>query len=138
MNKLKFWVIFMGFKERTKKDLLFSITKKDLRIDYFSGRGAGGQNRNKNQNCVRLHHKDSGAIVTGQSHKERRSNIKEAFQNLVNSPKFKIWHSYKTMECIEGKTVEQKVDELLSSNNLKIEIQEDGKWVVMEENYVCY
>ena len=114
------------------KELLFSITKKDFQIDYFSGRGAGGQKRNKTQNCVRLHHKDSGVIVTGQSHKERKSNLKEALQNLVNNPKFKVWYSCKIMECIEGKTIEQKVDKLLQPRNLKVEVQQNGKWVVEE------
>ena len=114
------------------KELLFSITKKDFQIDYFSGRGAGGQNRNKNQNCIRLHHKNSGVIVTGQSHKERKSNLKEALQNLVNNSKFKVWHSRKIMECIEGKTIEQKVDKLLQPRNLKVEVQQNGKWVVEE------
>ena len=79
--------------KKKSKELLFSITRKDLKIDYFSGTGAGGQHRNKHQNCVRLRHSVSGAIVTGQSHRERRSNIKEALNNLVSSPKFKIWHA---------------------------------------------
>jgi len=58
------------------KQLLFSVTKKDLEIEYFSGTGAGGQYRNKHQNCVRLKHPDSGAIVTGQSNRERSSNLR--------------------------------------------------------------
>jgi protein subunit release factor A len=44
-----------------KKELLFSVTKKDFNVDYFSGKGAGGQYRNKHQNCVRLKHIESGA-----------------------------------------------------------------------------
>ena len=36
------------------KELLFHAERKDFRIDYFSGTGAGGQYRNKHQNCVRL------------------------------------------------------------------------------------
>ena len=115
------------------KDLLFSITKNDLTITYFSGTGSGGQHRNKHQNCVRIKHNETGIIVTGQSHRERKSNISEAFHNLVNNPKFRLWHTAKAMECLEGKTMEQRVDDLLIPENLKIEVQENGVWV--EETY---
>ena len=114
------------------RELLFSVTKKDFKIEYFSGTGKGGQHRNKHQNCVRLHHPDSGIFVTGQSHKERQANLKEALNNLVNHPKFKIWHIQKIHEVLNGKKIEEIVDETMKPENLKIEIKEEGKWV--EEN----
>lgn len=106
---------------QSKKELLFSVTKKDLNITYFSGTGGGGQHRNKHQNCVRMKHADSGASVTGQSNKERKSNIKEAFLNLVGHPKFKMWQTRKAMEVIEGKTLEKKVEDMMQPENLKVE-----------------
>lgn len=121
-----------------KKTLLFSITKKDFTITYFSGKGAGGQHRNKHQNCVRIRHGDSGAIAVGQSHRERRSNIKEAFHNLIKIGKFKIWHTRKVNEVIEGITLEEKVDKMMSLKNLKIECKDTPsskfKILVGEEN----
>jgi len=33
-----------------KKEHLFSVTKKDIEITYYSGRGAGGQHRNRHKN----------------------------------------------------------------------------------------
>ena len=112
-----------------QKELLFSITKKDFKIEYFSGTGAGGQHRNKHQNCVRLHHAESGVIVTGQSHRERQSNIKEAFKNLVHHPKFKLWHSRKIQEVLTGKRIEDTVEEMMQPENIKVEVKEKGKWV---------
>ena len=110
------------------KELLFSITKKDFIIEYFSGTGAGGQYRNKHQNCVRLHHKASNIIVTGQSHRNRKANLKEALNNLVNNIHFKLWHLEKVSEITSGKTIEQVVEELIKPENLKIEVRENGRW----------
>lgn len=111
------------------KELLFSLTKKDFKIEYFSGTGAGGQHRNKHKNCVRLFHTESNTRVTGQSSKERQSNLKEAFKNLTNHINFKLWHNQKVNEIIAGKTLEQKVDEMMDANNLKVEGRnEAGNW----------
>ncbi|MHA2010092.1 MAG: peptide chain release factor family protein [Promethearchaeota archaeon] len=103
------------------KELLFSIKKEDLNITYFSGKGGGGQHRNRHMNCVRLNHKDSGTMVTGQSNRERKANIKEALSNLTNSPKFKVWHSRRVFEALRQKTIEQEVEELMSGEYLLIE-----------------
>ena len=112
-------------------ELLFSVTKKDLEIQYFSGTGAGGQHRNKHQNCVRIHHKDSGVTVTGQSARDRVSNTKEALHNLVNHAKFKIWLNRKAWEIMDGKTLEERVDSMLAPENLKVEAKDEkGKWTL--------
>ena len=111
------------------KELLFSITRRDLQLTYFSGKGAGGQHRNKHQNCLRLFHPDSGVRVTGQSHKERRANIKEALGNLIAHPKFMMWHRRKVQEVLEGKSIDKKVEEALDPKNLKIECYQDSQWI---------
>jgi hypothetical protein len=108
---------------------LFSITKKDLKVDYFSGTGAGGQYRNKHQNCVRIRHSQSGAVATGQSARDRKSNIREALNNLVEHPKFKTWINQKVYEITGGKTIEEIVDEQMAPENLKIEVKENERWI---------
>lgn len=65
------------------KKPLHSITKKDLKFDWFSGTGAGGQHRNKHQNCLRLTHLETGITVTAQSHKSRQANIRDALEQIV-------------------------------------------------------
>jgi protein subunit release factor B len=115
------------------RELLFSVTKKDLEISWFSGTGAGGQHRNKHQNCVRLHHPASGARVTGQSNKERKSNIREALNNLVKNPKFKLWMTREVNEKLTGKRLEEVVDEMMAPENLRFEGKnEQGQWEEME------
>ena len=112
-----------------KKELLFSVTKKDLEISWFSGSGGGGQHRNRHKNCLRLFHPDSGARVTGQSHKERASNVKEALINLTKNSKFRIWQIKRVNEVLSGKTIEQLVDEMMEPENIKIEGRnESGEW----------
>lgn len=59
------------------------LTKRDFRVDWFSGTGGGGQYRNKHQNCCRIVHIATGLMATGQSHRERPANQKEAFQSLA-------------------------------------------------------
>jgi len=117
------------------KNLLFSVTKKDFKIEYFSGTGAGGQHRNKHQNCVRLHHAASGVIVTGQSNRERKANIREALKNLSKHPKFRLWQNCKAQEVLTGKRLEDVVEEMMVPENLKVEVNENGKWVTENKNF---
>ncbi len=120
------------------KERLFSVTKKDLNITFFSGHGAGGQNRNRHMNCVMLNHKASGTMVTGQSNKAKKSNIQEALNNLVKAPKFKIWHARRTKECLDKTTIEEEVEEMILPHNLKVEKLVNEKWCgyVEEEGLV--
>ena len=111
-----------------KRELLFSVTKKDFDITYFSGTGAGGQHRNKHQNCIRILHRDSGAMVTGQSQRSRIANQKEALNNLIKHPKYRIWWNRKVSEVISGKKVEEIVDEEMSPDNLLIEKKTKEGW----------
>jgi len=60
-----------------------SYTKKDFRVDWFSGTGPGGQKRNKTQNCVRITHLPTGLRATSTRHKERPSNLRDAFNRLA-------------------------------------------------------
>ena len=116
------------------KELLFSVTKDDLDIDWFSGTGCGGQYRNKHQNCCRIRHKDSGAIATGQSQRDRVSNLKEGMENLTKSPKFKAWVKVRVGEVTGEKAdIEAKVDRAM--RHLKFEVKdESGNWKEVQES----
>lgn len=67
---------------RENRKLLHSWVKKDFKLDWFSGSGAGGQHRNKHQNCLRLTHLDSGITTIGQNSRERKTNLKEALTKM--------------------------------------------------------
>lgn len=65
------------------RELLFSVTRRDLRVEYFSGTGKGGQHRNKHQNCVRMTHVETGISVQSTEHRERSQNLRVAFRRLA-------------------------------------------------------
>ncbi len=116
------------------KELLFSVTKNDLEVDWFSGTGCGGQYRNKHQNCCRIRHKDSGVIATGQSQRDRVSNLKEAMENLTKSPKFKAWVKVRVGEITGEKAdIEAKVDRAM--RHLRFEVKDElGNWKEVQED----
>jgi len=69
------------------------LTKKDFRIEWYSGTGAGGQHRNKHQNCCRIIHTASGLKAQGTESRERATNQRVAFDRLA---KLILTHHYAT------------------------------------------
>jgi len=104
------------------KELLFSITKKDFRIDRFRSGGKGGQNQNKVETGVRITHIESGAVGESRTERQQHQNQKLAFNRLIESKKFKTWHKFKTALELQGIHNAQKwVEEQMKEENLKIE-----------------
>jgi protein subunit release factor A len=60
------------------------FTKKDFKLEWFSGTGGGGQHRNKHMNCCRITHIDTGLRAQGTGHRERPANQRDAFTKLAN------------------------------------------------------
>jgi peptide chain release factor 1 len=58
------------------------IEEADLRIEWYSGTGCGGQHRNKHQNSCRLTHLPTGVVVTAQT-RSRQSSLLEAKSTLT-------------------------------------------------------
>lgn len=96
------------------------LNKKDFKIDWFSGTGAGGQHRNKHQNCCRITHKESGLTSIGTSHKSREMNKKEAFEELAN----KIIERWKTyLNELEG-SIKENEEVIRNYNKLRDEVHD--------------
>lgn len=66
-----------------ERETFFSARRSDFRLDWYSGSGAGGQHRNKHQNCLRLTHIPTGITTTGQEERDRPANQKSAFRKMV-------------------------------------------------------
>lgn len=105
---------------------LLTLTKKDFRVDTFRAGGKGGQHQNKTDSGVRITHIETGISSESRVHREQHRNKKEAFQKLCGSYKFRIWLKNKSLGIAE---IEDKVEEAMRFENLKIEVKKDGKWV---------
>lgn len=112
------------------KEKLFSITEKDFKWSHIRGSGPGGQHRNKTSTGVRVEHPDSGAMATATDSKSQRSNKKSAFKRIIETDKFKKWFRMEIARKL-GKLhdIEGEVEILMQPDNIKTEIQDDGKWV---------
>ncbi|USN57495.1 MAG: hypothetical protein H6766_03520 [Candidatus Peribacteria bacterium] len=64
------------------EDVDVQIDDKDIQMDTFAASSAGGQNANKNQTGVRLHHVPTGIIVTIADSKSQLQNKEKAHQVL--------------------------------------------------------
>lgn len=120
-------------KEKNKKELLFSVRKKDLVFEYFSGTGPGGQHKNKCQNSCRCKHPPSGAIGACQEHRSKEQNTKEAFKRMANSDAFKKWIRLEASRTTgELEEIRKKVDREIE--NIKVEVKENNKWTEVDKN----
>ena len=54
----------------------------NVKIEWFSGTGKGGQHRNKHQNCCRATHLPTGLTALGTESRSRESNKKLAMARL--------------------------------------------------------
>lgn len=111
------------------RELLFSVTLDDCRVDTFRSGGKGGQNQNKRDTGVRVVHEPSGAVGESREERSQLQNKKAAFRRMVESPQFKFWVAMERKRLETGKTLEQRVEEWMRPENLLIEVRgTDGRW----------
>lgn len=117
-------------RSEKKRELLFSITKRDFEVSFFSGSGAGGQHRNRHKNCVRIFHPPSGAAAIGTEQRSMIQNRGQAFKRLIGSEKFKKW--FKLEICRRSGLVSSAEDyadrEIDNPGHLRVETKESGRW----------
>jgi len=113
-----------------KKELLFTVNKKDFDIQTFRSGGPGGQHQNKTDSGVRIVHRASGAVGESRTDKSQHRNKREALKRLVESAKFKLWIIKVVFEITSGKTIDQRVEEALIDKNLIVEVKDSkDKWI---------
>lgn len=108
------------------RELAFSVTLADCRVDTFRSGGNGGQNQNKRDTGVRIVHPPSGAVGESRQERSQLQNKKLAFRRMTETPKFKAW----VKRQIGADTLNKiAVDREMWPVNLKTEFFQDGEWV---------
>lgn len=101
----------------SERELLFSLTKKDFKVDTFRSGGKGGQHQNTKDSGVRITHLESGATGESRDERSQAQNRKKAFDRLVASNKFQLWHKRKSFEIMglmkTKEQIEKEVDEMI-------------------------
>lgn len=115
------------------KELLMSLSKEkgDFIVEPYKGSGKGGQHRNKTMSGCRIKHPASGAVAECCVERSFHQNRTSAFKKLIASEKFQKWFKY---ECAKrtgsiADAEEYAEREINNPNHLKVEVQENGKWV---------
>jgi protein subunit release factor B len=124
---------------KVERKPLFSVTKKDFKIQTFRSGGKGGQNQNKRDSGVRIIHEASGARGESREHKTQLANRKAAFKRLTESKKFKMWMKIEIGRRTQDRNafeerVQRQVSQDMHPKNLKIEGKtEEGSWETLGE-----
>lgn len=112
----------------TNKRLLFSVKIEDCKVYTFTVGGNGGAGKDTSNTGVRITHPPSKATAVGVTSRSQHKNKLDAFKKMRNTREFKLWHKLKVAELMSGKSIEQKVDEAMQPENLKVEVKTDNGW----------
>jgi len=113
-----------------KRELLFSVTAKDCRFDYYRGSGAGGQKRNKTSSAVRCTHIASGAVGQSDDTRSQHKNKRHAFRRMAETKAFTAWHKLEAAR-VTGRlaNLDETVDRAMAPRNLRVEGKDQGgRW----------
>lgn len=107
---------------------IFSVTIKDCEIQTFRSGGKGGQNQNKTESGVRIIHPPSGARGESREFRSQLENKRAAFNRMGATPEFQKWARATAAKMRGVKSIEERVEEAMAPENLKVEAQTAEGW----------
>lgn len=120
------------YNDEMTKQLLYSVTKKDFRVEQIRSSKSGGQRRDKVSTACRITHIESGAKGFSQDERQFDRNRRKAFRRLLETKEWKTWHRVETARRMGAfLDVEETVDKAMMPKNIKIEIKENEEWVLV-------
>lgn len=115
------------------KQLLFSVTPKDCKLDTFTVHGPGGGGKDTSNTGVRWTHLASGAVGEAREERSQQQNKLKAWQRMAESKQFRAWVSMQAAKIAGMPSVDEQVDKMMEPKNLKIEGRgEDGRWQTID------
>ena len=115
-----------------ERELLFSVTRKDLIETHIRGTGNGGQARNKTSSGVRLVHSASGAVGESTASRSQEENRVEAWKKLRQTPEFQRWMRDMIDATMQRDTVHQKLVKMLEQPITTQVLDDRRRWVTVD------
>jgi protein subunit release factor B len=101
------------------RELVFSVTIKDCKVETFRAGGNGGQNQNKRNTGVRVRHLPSGAVGEAREQRSQLQNKRAAFVRMAKSKQFQVWAR---LTALKIPPIDVVIDEMMRPENLLIEL----------------
>lgn len=112
------------------RELSFSVTIADCKVQDFAAGGPGGQHQNRRHTGIRIVHPPSGAVGESREYRSQIQNKRAAFVRMAESAKFQAWARMEAARRAGQPSTEERVAAMMAEVNLRVEVRgEDGRWV---------